>query len=1266
MPTQAEIDARKATLALIKAGFNQVAAFTSTGAAALIDDGGLDLVPVIRAFNAVAIPLRDVARPEIVKAIDDANKMVADGIPMAKKDQAITSFTLTPLSINEGTAASLSWATARASAVYLNGVKVAPSSTMNVAPAVTTFYKLEVDGSGPRLTQSLTLTVVPVVVPPPAPTITNLTATPSSLPAGGGTVTINAAVANATTLTLNGNSVALPVTILVTATKSFTLAAHGATAPDASASVSITVADPLPSTGPAWLAGRAVGVAATIPGTSLQALLGTAYADMAIVEAWGGMAASDSRLYFTLNGGHGDSSRNGAEGFNALDDAPKWTVLRASSDPAVIPVPPNDAGYYGDGRPVSRHSYFAPHFLKSRNEIVHAMLGSIYGSGNATPQVDAFDLTTNDYKPAGTYPNGPLGVEREGVVCKNPATDELIVGYNWVWYKRAPDGTWSGQLPNITNKLVGFKRGALVDVARNRMVVPGSLTDGGVLALQCVDLTTFAITSIALTGVTGEANLSGPHIVHDTDANVYYIACSSGRIFKVDPVTGVTVKIATLPAANNGIWSRFAYLPAVKGLVYLPTYASDVWFIPLGTATGGGTTPTPDPLPTPDPTPDPDPTPTPDPTPLPAPGTASIVGRVPALGRAFASDMNNCGPADWFDPTTFPAPVSFPPELLFAPAQNGVAPAAWTMVHLYGNKPNLYDAIPYFDGDRIRQSNTQDSDSANSIVLALQKKGKHMAGKRGECIVSPYVTRHGHEIQRDDGTLNLNAPLFCGMREDCTMVFDFSWGVSESPKQPYKASTDFSYDPDDRFTFLFPALFEGKLVEVDRRPAFAVTPGVGAEDMTKWARTETHAGLTKPTSCRRVPGGRTFFTQFNNGADAGLYEALPDGTVKLVLAIPYAHFVDYEVDDAGKMSKLVVITLGTVVYRFHPDAPDVAEILAPVNAVAYTDLDHIFIVIKTDKTGACGPKNAAYISRSHGVGNTDSWRLTGTRFDYKDAWLPSGRGRATVGNSLYVIDIEGHYNWDIAPAVRHCLIAMCGFSSGIPSFVRAKLPTDPPENSWDIDGVPYNNGFTLLQLGCADPAKLGTVPSFTAQQDRYGWSLLGVTPDWICSLSFDDRLKFLQQGGLGIFPRDYDGYAAYCCLYFWERSSLQYLKEGKARLDKLNTWAKAKWGWATIPSQVFPFIQSTTDTWLDVVDTGTKLTTRTSDYYVPAEGDANGRAKPPADPAMQVNVVVDEGTLEQQVIGPMTLGAMFDRKPGLHTYRALPLAGKFWSRAQIA
>jgi hypothetical protein len=87
--------------------------------------------------------------------------------------------------------------------------------------------------------------------------------------------------------------------------------------------------------------------------------------------------------------------------------------------------------------------------------------------------------------------------------------------------------------------------------------------------------------------------------------------------------------VATIPAAVNGVHNKFAYFPKLGGVAYLPSFTSDVLFLPTRDAAAAPVpapvpTPTPTPAPAPAPAPAPTPAPTPIPVPAPSPGDVKL------------------------------------------------------------------------------------------------------------------------------------------------------------------------------------------------------------------------------------------------------------------------------------------------------------------------------------------------------------------------------------------------------------------------------------------------------------------------------------------------------------------------------------------------------------------------------------------------------------------------------------------------------------------
>jgi hypothetical protein len=70
--------------------------------------------------------------------------------------------------------------------------------------------------------------------------------------------------------------------------------------------------------------------------------------------------------------------------------------------------------------------------------------------------------------------------------------------------------------------------------------------------------------------------------------------------------------------------------------------------------------------------------------------------------------------------------------------------------------------------------------------------------------------------------------------------------------------------------------------------------------------------------------------------------------------------------------------------------------------------------------------------------------------------------------------------------------------------------------------------------------------------------MVGCTPDHISGMSFDDALAFVRGGMFSVEPRqiaDADAHAVLAWLY---RGSQRYLREGRALMDALAAWARAR------------------------------------------------------------------------------------------------------------
>jgi hypothetical protein len=340
-------------------------------------------------------------------------------------------------------------------------------------------------------------------------------------------------------------------------------------------------------TTPAWLNGKPLNEWFEIPGTS--------GAGGAVVDAWGGWAIREdsSQLFFAAAGGHGDGYDNRVVSICLNDNAPTWKLRCASSAFASVI---QNAPYYTDGKPASRHTYHANHWVPSVNRVMMFGQRGRYIDGGDNPTVDGFNPATNTWDPAGTWNNvtpGHYGLVRE----RNT---------NYVWtvaltrWDPATD-TYSNPITTRTNTAVRWP--AAHDTKRNQLFTlqigdgQGYNTQVGIQAtrIPISGNTQFDVTinsSAAKTQfITDDPTYSAMDYDADNDRFLFYCGQGSGagRIYVITPNSGNAwdMSILTLgsgsvtPTAISGagVNSRFSYIPALKGFAMLPVGSGNIYFI---------------------------------------------------------------------------------------------------------------------------------------------------------------------------------------------------------------------------------------------------------------------------------------------------------------------------------------------------------------------------------------------------------------------------------------------------------------------------------------------------------------------------------------------------------------------------------------------------------------------------------------------------------------------------------------------------------------
>lgn len=357
------------------------------------------------------------------------------------------------------------------------------------------------------------------------------------------------------------------------------------------------IATPVPRALPAFTS-VAAGTWTQIPATDMSATVsfnpttpGT-IGPTAIYDAWTGFAIDprNSRVYSVGNGGHADYAGNEALRADLEAAGASWTLLRASTATGSIA----DAQYYGDGRPTSVHSGYGEHVDPWSNRVLR-IGGSRWNSGQHTNQFDAFDLTTNDWVAAGTYPNVPGPLNNSGVILfaqtMDPRNGNIYCfgafnAYRWnrvanTWTLLIPDSTGAGQ-PYGDRSMSAF------DTKRNRIFVLG----GNVGDHHVYTPATNGVAQVTLTGsdaATVQGTLSGGlFYVPQLDAYLMRPDIAGGTIYRIDASTFAVTQLTTsggagIPAGQGGgnPYTKFMYAPRLKGLVHFPRYGQNAWYYRL-------------------------------------------------------------------------------------------------------------------------------------------------------------------------------------------------------------------------------------------------------------------------------------------------------------------------------------------------------------------------------------------------------------------------------------------------------------------------------------------------------------------------------------------------------------------------------------------------------------------------------------------------------------------------------------------------------------
>jgi hypothetical protein len=177
-------------------------------------------------------------------------------------------------------------------------------------------------------------------------------------------------------------------------------------------------------------------------------------------------------------------------------------------------------------------------------------------------------------------------------VTNNPATDDIYIAARGNFAKWSPTtNSWTSITPLNADRTPFYSPGTwefrptLVDPGRNRWCNFSEFR-----TMRCVDFTTYVLTTVPVTG----ALLSdGQFMVADNNGGFYnyssvvqdldndrYVTVQGSSVYSINPVTGASTLLGSVPSATNGVQNRLAYFKELGGIAYLPDFSANILFMP--------------------------------------------------------------------------------------------------------------------------------------------------------------------------------------------------------------------------------------------------------------------------------------------------------------------------------------------------------------------------------------------------------------------------------------------------------------------------------------------------------------------------------------------------------------------------------------------------------------------------------------------------------------------------------------------------------------
>jgi hypothetical protein len=168
----------------------------------------------------------------------------------------------------------------------------------------------------------------------------------------------------------------------------------------------------------------------------------------------------------------------------------------------------------------------------------------------------------------------------------NPATGDIYVFGNFDmrrWTRSS--NAWGDPNPSGAHPY-GYESLSAYGSTRNRILILGGTNNDE--HLYTVSTNSFSSVNITGTSAGAVAGAEGATMVYVPPMDVYLVrtAGSGGTVHQISAGGFVATSYPTtgggsIPATQNGPYNKFLYVPRLGGVIYVPSYSGNAWFLRL-------------------------------------------------------------------------------------------------------------------------------------------------------------------------------------------------------------------------------------------------------------------------------------------------------------------------------------------------------------------------------------------------------------------------------------------------------------------------------------------------------------------------------------------------------------------------------------------------------------------------------------------------------------------------------------------------------------